>query len=246
MKGETPILVTFGNGLTGYEIGNKTHAGVIVVQEWWGVSPNILELATLISKHGFRCLIPDLYKGKIGVDAEEASHLMNGLDFKGAAGEIAAAAQYLLKTGSPKVGCTGFCMGGALTLAAMSEGAPLECGAPFYGIPDAAYFDISKIKTPILGQFGEKDQLKGFSDKKTAEAAAEKVISAGGVFELHFYPSAGHGFMNILTSVGEEYLKRSAFPIPAREEAELALERLVAFMQRHLHVHMEPVAEEED
>ena len=68
--------VTFGpSNLPGFEIGDKTLPAVIVIQEWWGVTVNIKELAQMISKEGFRCLVPDLYKGTIGVDAEEASHV---------------------------------------------------------------------------------------------------------------------------------------------------------------------------
>ena len=48
-------------------------------------------------------LVPDLYKGKVGVDAEEASHLSDGLDFKQATEEIGAAASWLRQTGAPKV-----------------------------------------------------------------------------------------------------------------------------------------------
>jgi dienelactone hydrolase len=33
-------------------------------------------------------------------------------------------------------------MGGALTLAALADGMNIDCGAPFYGIPPAAYFDV--------------------------------------------------------------------------------------------------------
>jgi dienelactone hydrolase len=44
-------------------------------QEWWGVTDIIKDQAVMLSKEGFRCLVPDLYKGKIGVDAEEAHHV---------------------------------------------------------------------------------------------------------------------------------------------------------------------------
>ena len=55
--------VNFGpSGLPGFEIGSKTLPGVIVIQEWWGVSQNIIELAEQIHAAGFRCLIPDLCK----------------------------------------------------------------------------------------------------------------------------------------------------------------------------------------
>ena len=40
-------------------------------------------------EQGYRCLVPDLYKGKLGVNVEEAHHLMSNLDWPGAKGEIA-------------------------------------------------------------------------------------------------------------------------------------------------------------
>lgn len=46
-----------------------------MLQEWWGVSDDIKDIATKISKHKFRALIPDIYKGKVGVEKEEAKHV---------------------------------------------------------------------------------------------------------------------------------------------------------------------------
>ncbi len=65
----------------------------------------------------YRVLVPDLYRGKLGVDAEEASHLMTNLDWAGAVQDISAAADLLAEDGNGSVGVVGFCMGGALSLA---------------------------------------------------------------------------------------------------------------------------------
>jgi hypothetical protein len=65
----------------------------------------------------YRVLVPDLYRGKLGVDAEEASHLMTNLDWAGAVQDIGAAADMLAEDGNGSVGVVGFCMGGALSLA---------------------------------------------------------------------------------------------------------------------------------
>jgi len=35
-------------------------------------------------------------------------------------------------------------------------------------IPDANYFDVTKIKCPIQGHFGQSDDLKGFSDPEVS------------------------------------------------------------------------------
>lgn len=66
------------------------HGGaIIVLQEWWGVNKQCQQhaqhLADITGAHTF---IPDLYKGKVGVDAEEASHLKNNLNWRTAIGEL--------------------------------------------------------------------------------------------------------------------------------------------------------------
>jgi dienelactone hydrolase len=60
-------------------------------------------------------------------------------------------------------------MGGALAFAAASTGANLDAILPFYGIPKAEYFDISKIKIPVLAQFGSLDKHAGFSDVEVGD-----------------------------------------------------------------------------
>ena len=66
--------------------------------------------AQKLAESGFRVLVPDIYKGKIGVTAEEASHLMDELDFPKAIQEICTAAKWLKVTGAQSVGVTGFCI----------------------------------------------------------------------------------------------------------------------------------------
>lgn len=113
--------IRFGpNGsIPGFEVGQGQLA-LIFVQEWWGVTDVVKQQAVLFSQSAgqFRVLVPDLYKGVVGVDREEASHLLTSLDYHLAVEEIGHAARYLLSTGSTKVGITGSCMGGALSFAA--------------------------------------------------------------------------------------------------------------------------------
>jgi len=226
--------VSFGDGLPGYIVGPKGAPGLLVVQEWWGVTEIVKEQAQLLSTKGYRCLIPDIYKGKIGVDAEEASHLMSNLDFMNAVEEMKSAIAFLKQEGSPKVGITGFCMGGALTFAAASKGADVACIAPFYGIPDAQYFDTTAIKVPVQAHFGAKDALAGFSDPAAAEANAKKMKTAGCEIDLIFYESAGHAFLNFGMQGGEEKLTSVGFPLPLKADVDLAWGNLHTFLAKHL------------
>ena len=51
----------------------------LLAQEWWGVTDDLKEIAVDISKRSYRALIPDLYKGKVGVEVEEAKHVRAGM-----------------------------------------------------------------------------------------------------------------------------------------------------------------------
>jgi len=85
-------------------------------------------------------------------------------------------------------------MGGALALAAMADGASIDAGAPFYGIPDGRYFDVTKIKAPICAQFGDLDKHKGFADPGAAQVslARHAVLSRCNKPDLAFSPCGIH------------------------------------------------------
>ena len=59
--------------LIGYLCGNMKGRGVVVIQDWWGVSEITRNHANMLASKGYRCLIPDLYHGNSTVDKEEAA-----------------------------------------------------------------------------------------------------------------------------------------------------------------------------
>lgn len=56
----------------------------MVIQEWWGLNAQIKGVAVRLAA-GYRALVPDLYRGKVTVEAKEAEHVMTNLDFADAA-----------------------------------------------------------------------------------------------------------------------------------------------------------------
>ena len=103
--------------------------GIVVLQEWWGLNDQIKGVADRFAKAGYNALAPDLYKGRVTQKPDEANHMMSGLDFVGASDQdIAAMVKHLAAT-SRKVGVMGFCLGGALTIAAAARVAasPAPC-----------------------------------------------------------------------------------------------------------------------
>src|SRR3954471_24632615 len=133
------------NGYLAEPAAGANANAIVVIQEWWGLNEEIKGVADKFADAGYRALVPDLYRGKVALKANEAQHLMDNLDFSDAAGQdIRGAVQYL-KEDSKKVGITGFCMGGALTVLAAANVPEANVAVIWYGYPPLEYVDASKI-----------------------------------------------------------------------------------------------------
>jgi len=236
-----PVKLGDNEDIPVYVGGEADAPSIIVIQEWWGVDRGTMQKALRLAQHGYRVLVPDIYKGKKGINAEEASHLMGELDFPKAIEEISIAAQYLKKTGSPAVGVVGFCMGGALTLIVASEAeaaALVACAASFYGVPGADACDFSRVACPLQAHFGEEDTLEGFSDPSAAKRLEDALTSAGDKrFEILRYPRVGHAFLNDLPEPFADFdAREKAQGFPPRDEAVVAeaWANLEKFFDEHL------------
>jgi carboxymethylenebutenolidase len=180
-----------GKSVNGY-LAEAKGPGIVVIQEWWGLNDQIKGVADKLATAGYRALVPDLYRGKATVDAKEAEHLMKGLNFGDAAGQDVRGAVQFLKKDSTKVGVTGFCMGGALTILSAANVPEADAAVVWYGFPPLDYVDASKIKAPMLGHFATRDTA--FPIGKVDEL--EKKLRAANVkFEFHRY-DAKHAFAN--------------------------------------------------
>src|SRR5439155_19947422 len=103
-----------GQSVQGYlaEPTGGSGPGVVVIQEWWGLNAQIKGVADRMAAAGYRALVPDLYRGKVTVEAKEAEHLMTNLNFGDAAGQDVRGRVQHLKDRSRTVGVTGLCLGG--------------------------------------------------------------------------------------------------------------------------------------
>jgi len=220
-------------------VGGPTGApAVIVIQEWWGITEGIKEHAEKIAEMGgYRVLVPDIYKGKVGVDAEEAHHLMSNLDFPKAVSEISAAAAFLKAEGSPTVGVTGFCMGGALAMGAVAASPDISCAAPFYGVNFGLFEPSALASKPVQGHFGMEDKMEGFSDPETGKKLETVLRAAGANADVYLYEGVGHAFMNPSSAPFASFDERRdkmGFPAYDPAQAELAWGRLFDFFAKHL------------
>jgi carboxymethylenebutenolidase len=200
--------------------------GIVVIQEWWGLNEQIRGVADRLSAAGYRALVPDLYRGQVALEENEAKHLMQALDFGGAASQdVRGAVQHLKSTGSRKVGVTGFCMGGALTVLAAVSVEEADAFVVWYGCPPLQYVDPSLIRAPLMGHFGTKDTVFPIEQVTALET---KLREAHVPFEFYRY-EASHAFANeTADSKNLAYLKYDA------EAGELAWQRTLEFFGKHL------------
>jgi len=218
-----------GQSVDGYLAEPATAAGapgLVVLQEWWGVNDQIRGVADRFAAAGYVALVPDLYRGKSTVEAAEAEHLMTNLNFADAAGQDVRGAVRYLKQRGTKVGVTGFCMGGALTLLAAVHVPEADAAVVWYGFPPLEYIDASAIKAPLLGHFAIDDVPFPIA---TVDKLEDKLRAANVAFEFHRY-KAMHAFANE-TQVGTNRLPITEYNPDA---AALAWRRTVSFLDRHL------------
>lgn len=182
-----------GSSCKGYfaEAGNGK-PGIVVIQEWWGLNDQIKSVADRFAAAGYNALAPDLYKGRVTQKPDEANHMMSGLDFAGASDQDVAGAVKHLAGMSRKVGVMGYCLGGALTIAAAARVTGIACAVPFYGVPPAALADPAKIKIPLQGHFANQDD---WCTPQLVDAFEKAMTTAGNKPEVFRYDAA-HAFAN--------------------------------------------------
>ncbi|TVQ81379.1 MAG: dienelactone hydrolase family protein [Bradymonadales bacterium] len=170
-------------------------AGLIVLQEWWGLVDHIKDVCERFSKEGFVAMAPDLYQGACAEGPDDAGRLMMSLKIEDTAKELASAAHFLAEheaVTSKKVGALGFCMGGQLALLGASVSDQIGAVVDFYGIHPNVKLNFEKIKAPVLGIFAKRDEFVPLEKAKELEKALKAHNSQ---VDFHFF-DADHAFFN--------------------------------------------------
>jgi carboxymethylenebutenolidase len=228
--GEIIEFPSNGNSAHGYIAvpakGPESGAGIIVLQEWWGLVEQITRTCDRFAAVGFTALAPDLYHGTTVPlsEPDEAGRRMMALEMATAAKDLSGAVDELVRrTARPSVGAIGFCMGGGLALVlATQRPDAVKAVVPAYGLipwPDAQP-DYSKLDASVLVHAADQDD---YFTPDAALALGAQLEQLGTDVEVHVYPGAGHAFFN-------EDRPEAHHP----ESADLLWERSVAFFRRTL------------
>jgi carboxymethylenebutenolidase len=201
---------------------DQKRPAVVVIHENRGLTPHIQDVARRLAAEGFMALAPDALSplGGTPTDADKARQMIGQLDGPSTTKDFVAAAQYLkthpLSTG--KVGCTGFCWGGAMTNQVAVHCPDLIAAVPYYGMQPAVE-DVAKIKASLLLHYAGEDERIDKGIPAFEEALKKTSIE----YRIYVYPGAKHAFNNDTSPT--QYNK---------EAADLAWKRTIEFFRKKL------------
>lgn len=187
-----------GEQLTGYlarPSGDDPAPAVIVIQEWWGLNEHIMDVTRRFAQAGFVALAPDLYKGAVATEPDEARKLVMELDQPEAVAEIDQAMAYLLDqdyVAGEKAGVVGYCMGGGLALQSAVASDRVGAAVPYYGAllsPEEA----AQVKAPVQAHYGTEDRFDLDALAEMVQVIQDETEFAA---EAYTYEGAPHAFFN--------------------------------------------------
>jgi carboxymethylenebutenolidase len=170
--------------------------GLIVLQEWWGLVPQIRDVCDRLARSGFVALAPDLYRGESTTDPDVAGRLMMELEIERAGRDLVSAVSALQRdpaTTGDRIGCIGFCMGGQLALHAACLQSQIAAVVDCYGVHPNVALDLAACRAKVLGVFAENDDFISASD---VQALDEALSEAGVEAKLLTYLGVQHAFLN--------------------------------------------------
>jgi carboxymethylenebutenolidase len=192
---------------------------VVLVHDYFGRLPGLLDIADLLAREGFFVAVPDLFNGVATRSAAEAEVLMNDLDVGIALAELDDIISDSRTSGSERVGVVGFSMGGWLSLL-HAQGGAADAVVAYYSSLGPA--DHGVLPAPVLLHYAESDEWGEGDDPVDF---IERLQEHGTPVIDHVYIGTEHSFAN--SEIEAAFNPRAA---------ELANQRTVRFLLNHLYL----------
>jgi carboxymethylenebutenolidase len=171
-----------------------SYPGVVMIHENRGLRPEIRQTAKQLAAEGYRVLAVDLFEGRVVESQDEARALTSTFNQQTGVANMKAAAQFLRDKGVIKIASLGWCFGGRQSVELAISGEKLDATVVYYGGNMATATDrLRPIEWPVLGIFGDKDQVIPIAMVETFKTSLETL---GVPHEIHVYPGVGHAFAN--------------------------------------------------
>jgi len=167
-------------------------AGLVVVQEIFGVNAHIRSVTDDYAKDGFFAVAPALFDriergvelDYVGADMQKAVSFIPKLDVEKSLADVAAAIEFAGISTGKAVGVIGYCYGGTLAWLAAARLRP-AVAVGYYGGRISNYAD-EKLTAPVMLHFGRQDAHIPAEEVEKIQAAHPEVA-------IYWY-DAGHGF----------------------------------------------------
>jgi len=176
--------------------GQGPFPALVVIHEFWGLTPWVKEQAAKLADQGYVTLAIDLYRGRSTTSPDEAHELMRGLPEDRANRDLKAAFSFLASrknVDAKRIGAIGWCMGGGYALDLAISEPRLAATVINYGHLATERSTLEKIQSPILGIFGGQDRGIPVDSVRQFE---KQMKALGKSVEIKIYPDAGHAFEN--------------------------------------------------
>jgi carboxymethylenebutenolidase len=228
-----------GTMISGYEARPEREGRypiVVAISGFTGVSEQHKDVVRRFAHAGYYAIAPELFFREGGMQGKaqpEMAKIAGSVTRKQYLGDVTAAADHAKQQSwarPDRLGVTGFCGGGALTLHFTAEYPGVTAAVPWYGHVKRVYTDapgvdafslVSRIKAPVLGLYGDADTGIPSADVKAFEAA---LIGAGNKnVEFVLYEGAPHAFFS--DDRPQVYKPQAAAD---------AWKRCIAFFDKHL------------
>jgi len=169
--------------------------GVIVLHEWWGLTPEIRDAARRIARAGYIVLAMDLYGGRTADDVAGAQELLRELVGQpdSVRDNVRQAYEYVERYAlAPRIGVVGWDLGGRWALqASLMYPQDIDAVAVIYGAIETDETLLSTLRMPVLGLFAENDASIPLEDVRGFRATLIRLGTGG---EVRIYSGAEHGF----------------------------------------------------
>jgi carboxymethylenebutenolidase len=187
------------------------YPGVIMIHEFWGLNDSIKNTASDLAREGYVVLAVDLYEGEVATDRERAQELSSSVDQGRAVENMRSAVRYLRENENvSRVASLGWCFGGGQSLSLAVSGEDLSATVIYYGPLSASREELERIRWPVLGIFGEEDEVVSVESVENFQRTLNDLNIQN---EIYLYLGVGHAFSN---PSGENFSEDEALDAWAR------------------------------
>lgn len=198
---------------------NAPTGSVLLIHEWWGLNPQIKNVALKFGELGYLALAVDLYGGNVAADPDGARELMNAVHPDIATETLVTWIEWLRdhSNSNGKVGTVGWCFGGGWSLNA-SIATPVDATVIYYGRCAKGAEELGTLSGPVQGHFATRDKWIN----QEMVGGFEKAMDEAGKSYENFWYEADHAFANPTSERHDQ------------EDAQLAWSRTLRFFDQHL------------